>query len=163
MRGFEVGTYDVVLTASAKWLNQAAVLAKPGGTIILVLSGRDSKDDVWRATLQRTSTPLKEQLTFRDNTQDRLIVMAEPASIKLPTKIHILTHSIRNTPAWISAVGNGLRARNVDVLLDTLSSSTVQSLLSRGAIRRSNNDTVVIADNVPNPPTPTFSTPLSSC
>ncbi|ERF68064.1 hypothetical protein EPUS_08500 [Endocarpon pusillum Z07020] len=152
VRGFETGTYDVVLAASANWLNQAAVLVKPGGTIILVLSGRNSKDSAWRATLQRTPTPLEEQLTFRDNSQDRLIVMAKPASIHLPAKIHILTHSTCNTPAWVSAVENGLRARNVNVLLDTLSSSTVQCLLSRGAIGRSSNDTVIVADDVPNLP-----------
>lgn len=151
-RGFEADAYDVVLAASAKWLNQAAVLVKPGGTIMLVLSGRESKDDTWRATLQRTFTPLEEQLTFRDNTQGRLIVMAKPASIQLPAKIHILTHSACNTPAWVSAVENALHARNVDVLHDTLSSSTVKSLLSKGAGGRSSNDTVIVVDDVPSLP-----------
>ena len=151
-RGFEADAYDVVLAASAKWLNQAAVLVKPRGIIMLVLSGRESKDDAWRATLQRTSTPLEEQLTFRDSTQGRLIVMAKPASIQLPAKIHILTHSARNTPGWVSAVENALHARNVDVLHDTLSSSTVKSLLSEGVMGRSSNDTVIVVDDVPSLP-----------
>lgn len=151
-RGFEADAYDVVLAASAKWLNQAAVLVKPGGIIVLVLSGQESKDDAWRATLQRTSTPLEEQLTFRENAQGRLIIVAKPASKRLPAKIHILTHSARNTPAWVSAVENALHARNVDVSHDTLSSSTVKSLLSKGAIGRSSNDTVIVVDDVPSLP-----------
>lgn len=151
-RGSEADAYDVVLAASAKWLNQAAVLVKPGGTIMLVLSGRESKDDAWRATLQRTSTPLEEQLTFRDNTQGRFIVMAKPASIQLPAKIHVLTHSARHTPAWVSAVENALHAPNVDVLHDTLSSSTVKSLLNKDATGRSSNDIVIVIDDVPSLP-----------
>ena len=105
--GFEVGVYDVVLAASAKWLNQAAVLVKAGGTMVLVLSERESRDSAWRVTLQQTLIPLKEQLAFRDNTQNRLIVMAEPASIQLPAKIHIFTHSTCNIPVWVSAIENG--------------------------------------------------------
>ena len=147
-RGFEAHAYNIVLVASIKWLNQAAVLVKPGGTIMLVLSGWESKDDAWRATLQQIPTPLEEQLMFRDTNQGRLIVMAKPASIQLPAKIHILTHSARNTPAWVSAAENALRHCNVDVLHNTLSSSTVKSLLSKGVMGKSSNDTVIIVDDV---------------
>ena len=152
VRGFEIGTYDVVLLASAKWLNQAAVLVKPDGIIILVLNGRDSKNDEWRTALQSTPAPLEEHLLFRDKNQSRLIIVAKPASIQLPARIHILTHSIRNTPAWVSAIENGLRVRNADVLISTLNSSTVKSLVSRGATGRSSNDTVIVADDMPNRP-----------
>ena len=151
-RGFETAAYDIVLATSDKWLNQAAMLIKPGGTILLVLSGRESRDDKWRATLQQTSITLEEQLILRENTQGRLIVMVKPVSIQLPAKIHILTHSTCDTPAWVSAVKNALDARNVDILHDTLSSSTVKTLLSKGAMGRSGNDTVIIVDDVPNLP-----------
>lgn len=139
-RGFEAGAYDVVLAASAKWLNQAAVLVRPGGTVLLILSARDSKDDNgWRIVLQGTT--LKEQ--FALHTQDGgLIVVAKASDIRLPADVQILTHSPRDaaeTPTWVTAVEEGLRARNVNVSLDTLSPSKVKALEGAGATEKSSS------------------------
>lgn len=149
VRGFEVGVYDIVLISSVKWLNQAAVLVKPGGAIIFVLSGRDSKGNVWRDSLKRTPVPLEEQLSFHDNTLNRLIVVAKPSSVQLPARVHILTHSTHQSHAWVSAVEEGLQARNADISLSKLNSNTVQSLVSRGVLGSNSNDTIVVIDDDP--------------
>lgn len=150
-RGFEAGAYDLVLAASPKWLNQAAILVKSSGTIVLVLSPRDSKDNTWRAALKLTSTPMEEQMAFRD-IEGRLIVMAKPAIPALPPRVHILTHSTRNATAWVSAVETDLRARGIDVSLATLSSSSVMALGNSGALGRDSTETVIIADDVADSP-----------
>ncbi|KAL9031138.1 MAG: hypothetical protein Q9196_000814 [Gyalolechia fulgens] len=152
VRGLEAGVYDIVLVASVRWLNQASVLIKPGGTMILVLTGRDSKGNLWRDHLRQTPVRLEERLAFNDNSQNRLIVIAKHTRIQLPARIHILTHSTRDTPAWVSAVKDGLRTRSADISLNTLNSSTAQSLRSKGATGGDSNDTIIIADDVPNLP-----------
>lgn len=58
-RGYEAGSYDVVLAASARWLSQAAVLVKPSGTILLVLGTRGSAGDAWREALRNSAVPLE--------------------------------------------------------------------------------------------------------
>lgn len=151
-RGFQAGAYDLVLVASSKWLSQAAVLVKPGGTIVLVLNVRDSRDDTWRDTLHGTPTLLEEQLSFRDSTEGKLVVLARPAITQLPAKIHILTHSTHNAPAWVSAIKSGLSARNASISIDTLSPSNIKELYSGGSGSGSEDTTVIIVDDQPGLP-----------
>ncbi|GAB7352403.1 hypothetical protein MBLNU459_g2831t1 [Dothideomycetes sp. NU459] len=145
-RGFEAQAYDIVLAASTKWLKQAAVLVKPGSTVLLVLSARDSKDTTWRAALQGNPATLQEQFSFRD-TQGRLIVVMKSGGKQLPSKVHILTHSTSNAPAWVASVEQGLRARNTTVSLDTFDPSTLETLL-HGSADPSSNKAIVIADDI---------------
>ena len=150
-RGFQAGTYDIVLAASAKWLDHAALLVKPSGIVLLVVSGNDGQNGARPANFQRTPM-LEEQLTFRDNARDRLVVLAKAAEIPLSSKIHILTHSACDAPLWVRAVKDRMIGSNVDVSLDTLNLDTVEALHSSGALDSGSSDTVVIVDDMPSLP-----------
>ncbi|KAI3395682.1 hypothetical protein diail_979 [Diaporthe ilicicola] len=152
-RGLQAGARDLVLAAAPKWLNQAAILVKPGGTVVLVLSARDSKGDAWRLALSKSSPRLEEQLAFRDTSQDRLIVVAKPVDTPPRGMTHILTHAAQNTiPAWVSALEAGLRNRDVKVSLGVLSSGIVERLASVGSTGSDSNDTVIVVDDRPDLP-----------
>lgn len=141
-RGFENASYDVVLATSAKWLQQAAVLAKPGGNILLVLSAHESMSNGWRTTLQNTSVALEEQVAFHTS-DNRLVAVLKvhEASTKPPPTVHLLTHSSRGTsPAWVSSVYKGLRSRNFGVSLDMLNHDTVEALCSSKEAVSGNDD-----------------------
>lgn len=152
-RGFQAGAHDLVLAAAPKWLNQAAILVKTGGTVVLVLSARDSKDDAWRVAFNKTSPRLQEQLAFRDTAQGRLIVVAKPVDTPLPgNTTHILTHAAKNIPAWVSSLESGLRGKGLKVSLDVLSPNTVNKLASTGSTGSSSNDTIIVVDDQPDRP-----------
>ena len=139
-RGFEAGVYDLVLAESVKWLNEAVVLVKKSGTILLALCEDDFGSNEWRTMLQETQ--IEEQLIFRDIAQDKMIVIAKPID-RQPANIHILTHSTGETPDWVSAIEDELHARKIDVTLTPLSSSTVKSLLY---------DRIIVVEDEPKTP-----------
>lgn len=145
LRGFRTGAYDLVLVGSAQWLNQAAILVRPGGTVLLVFSGRNAKGDAWRATLQGTKpTQLEEQLAFREAADGRLIAVAKPSRSQLPGHIHIVTHSTSNAPAWVTAVQKALSTSDAKISLNTFDSLHVEALTT--------DDTVVVIDDKPDTP-----------
>lgn len=157
-RGFEIGSYDLVLVTSAKWLEQAAQLVKPCGTILLVMSAHIFEREDWRIALQRTPVALEEQAAFYE-TRGRLIVVAKtrPCGSQLPQKIQLLTHSSRGScPAWVASVQRGLSARGAEVSLETLSPENLQPLLSSEgkdilASEESGNKVFVVMDDMPSP------------
>ncbi|KAI4090603.1 MAG: hypothetical protein LQ344_004650 [Seirophora lacunosa] len=152
VRGFAVGAYDLVLVESIKWLNQAARLVKQSGTVLLALNERESKDDTWRAMLQKTPTPLAEQLVLWDEAKSRSFVVLKPRFMRPSAKIQILSHSMQGTSAWVSLLEDGLRARTADVTVAILGSATVNSLLYQRASSTASKDIIVVVDDVPNAP-----------
>ncbi|KAH8198331.1 hypothetical protein TruAng_007486 [Truncatella angustata] len=151
-RGFEVGVYDIVITASSKWLSQAAMFVKPGGIVLLVLSARDSKDNTWRAVMTKMSPPLEEQLTLREEVHGKLIVVAKPVRPQISTNVHILTHTTDNRPAWVSELEKGLGDRAPYVSLRALSPGALEALASNGATGDDNNETIIVVDDQPDSP-----------
>ncbi|KAK7743244.1 Type I Iterative PKS [Cytospora paraplurivora] len=150
-RGFEIGSYDLVLATSAKWLEQAAQLVKPSGTILLVFSahGLEGAD-----CLPRTPVALEKQAAFQD-TRGRSIVVARIRSSdsQLPRKIRLLTHSsCASHPVWVASVQNGLRARGAEVSLETLRPENLEPLMSSQgkdylASEESSKDVLVVIDD----------------
>lgn len=131
-RGFETGSYDLVLATSARWLSSAAELVKPGGTILLVMDAATTDGEEWRDALQRTHVALDEQAAILEG-HGRLVVVAKARTSHLhfPQKIHILAHSrLKSGPVWVNSVCEGLRTRGAEVTFNNLTLESLQPLLS---------------------------------
>ncbi|KAL8947400.1 MAG: hypothetical protein Q9222_006316 [Ikaeria aurantiellina] len=152
MRGFKAGAYDFVLVESVKWLDQAALLVKPSGAILLSIDERALKDNTWYSRLQKPQFAVEEQLTFRDVAKKRLIIILKPTKVQSSVKVHILTHSTQDIPSWVSAVENGLRAREANIESAPMNSTTVTALLEKGALDKSSNDIIIVVDDMPKAP-----------
>lgn len=138
-RGFAAGAYDVVLTTSAKWLEQTAVLVKPNGIVIVVVNGPHSEDNAWHQILLKTSAVhLEERLAFRDDANDRVIVIAKPTYHRPLLGVHILTHlSYHNVPSWVSDLVEKIGGDNANVSIGPLSSTN--------GTQRNSNPYIIIA------------------
>ncbi|KAL8707717.1 MAG: hypothetical protein Q9220_007297 [cf. Caloplaca sp. 1 TL-2023] len=152
VRGFKAGAYDFVLADSVRWLDAAAVLVKQSGTILLSLSERESKNGTWRGKLKKRRFLFEEQQTLRDISMGRQFIMLKPTSIQLPANIHILTHTTRDTAAWVLAIEDELRARKANVNLVTLDSAAIASFKEQDALSKDSNDVVIVVDDSPRAP-----------
>ncbi|KAH0382185.1 polyketide synthase, partial [Aureobasidium melanogenum] len=159
-RGFEPGTYNIVLVGSTRWLDQAAELVKSDGIVLLVLTGQEAQDDRWRNALSKKGRVLEEQLSFSH--ENRLIAVTKLAITPLPNKIRIISHSTNNTPAWVSAIHEHLVACNIDVSLETLTLDSVKPLCTGASISMSKADTVLVVDDIADSPILLDSTTFSA-
>ncbi|KAI0203707.1 polyketide synthase dehydratase-domain-containing protein [Astrocystis sublimbata] len=139
-RGFELKKYDVVLTASGKWLKQASKFVKPGGTSLLIMTTREAKSGAWQKALREAS--LEERLKTFDDASGRVIVMARSVTRQQPRNIHILAHSGNKTSTWVSAVEDGLSALKTTVSIEPLSEDAARTILSNNS-----TDVVIVLDD----------------
>ncbi|KAG9663136.1 polyketide synthase, partial [Aureobasidium melanogenum] len=149
-RGFEPGTFDIVLVGSTRWLDQAAELVKSDGIVLLVLAGQEAKNDRWRNALSKKGGVLKEQLSFSH--ENRLIAVAKLATTQLSGRIRILSHSTDSPPAWVSAIHEHLVACNTDVSLETLTLDSVKPPCDGASTSMSKADTVIVVDDIADSP-----------
>ncbi|KAF3391415.1 Lovastatin diketide synthase mokB [Penicillium rolfsii] len=140
-RGFPPSEYDIVLTGSPEWLDQAGVLVKPDGFVILVVSVEATKRDDWCHSLASTRwSQLKELVTVRDKSGN-IIVLFQPATDPPTTQIHILSYSNLSgaTADWRNILQRSLQKKGHNVSTNLLTESVLETV--------SDNGTVVICES----------------
>lgn len=149
-RGFISASYDLVLATSAAWLHQASVLVKKTGTVLLVSSESKCGASEWRMDMVKTPVRLEEQIALQESRDtDRYVLVAKVCQslATVNPRIRLLTHSDHTSrPSWVTALEKGLRSRNVEMSLETMTLEAVKTSDTR------NESTITITlDDLPTP------------